>query len=34
MSKARTILLIVGIVVVGLAGAIWAFLVWATWNIK
>ena len=34
MSKARKTLLIIGIAVVGVAGAIWAFLTWATWNIK
>jgi hypothetical protein len=34
MSRARKTLLIIGIVVVGVAGAIWAFLTWATWNIK
>jgi len=34
MSKARKTLLIIGIAVVGIAGAIWAFLTWATWNIK
>jgi len=34
MSKARKTLLIIGGAVVGVVGAIWAFLTWATWNIK
>jgi hypothetical protein len=34
MSKARKTLLIIGSAVLGVVGAIWAFLTWATWNIK
>jgi hypothetical protein len=34
MNKVQKTLLIVGISVAGAIGAIWAFLEWATWNMK